>query len=190
MLFLCSPPVFYISGKWARRKNLVWWKDLWLIFSRYKFLQTFFWLDCYSNFKQYLLWVMIAIKNRKRQLWINRGPSSFKRTKQQQKTFQFGLIKISQIKHFYLQITYHFVFSQMLAFGNHQNHPYCSSWDLYFSWSFKLGTYKQLSVEVQSHCYYCNCTMEPSSLASGSEAREPPQCRWTLFRAQSCLGDL
>lgn len=138
---------------------------------------------------------MIAIKNRKRQLWINRGPSCSKRTKQNKKIFQFGLVKISQIKHFYLQITYHFVFSQMLDFGNHQNHPYCSSWDLYFSWSFKLGTYKQLSVEVQSHCYYCDCTKEPSSLASGSEVREPPSldelcaehrvvletCKWRIF---------
>ena len=73
--FLCSfSNLCHKSGKWARRKNLVWWEDCWFIFSPYKFRQTFFWSDRYNNSKQHLLQGKAAIKNR-RQRWVNSTPS-------------------------------------------------------------------------------------------------------------------
>ena len=73
--FLCSfSNLCHKSGKWARRKNLVWWEDRWFIFSPYKFRQTFFWSDRYNNSKQHLLQGKAAIKNR-RQRWVNSTPS-------------------------------------------------------------------------------------------------------------------
>lgn len=66
----------------------------------------------------------------------------------------------------------HFFLSQMLDFSNHQKQPFLLR-DIYFSLCFKLGTHKRLSVEAQSYCYCCDCTTQPSSLASGLEAPEP-----------------
>lgn len=99
----------------------------------------------------------------------------------------------------------HFFLSQMLDFSNYQKRPFLLR-DIYFSLCFKLGTCKRLSVEAQSHCYCCDCTMRSSSLASGSEASQPSgldelreehravleTCEWTLFsplwelRMESC----
>lgn len=71
VFFLCSLPLFYGSGKWARRKNLVWWEDLWIIFHHTNSYKLSFGLIVTITPNAICCEAMAAIKNSEGQLWTN-----------------------------------------------------------------------------------------------------------------------